>query len=109
MTDVKTGWTIHFALLNKASAWGIHALDKALTALPMGLKGIHSDTGSEFINKPADLWCQRHGVAFSSRTAERDIETGIWTWQFVPGKEADACGGWRGGVFVQHEAASSCP
>jgi hypothetical protein len=31
----------------------------------MGLKGIHSDTGSEFINKPVDLWCQRHGVEFS--------------------------------------------
>jgi hypothetical protein len=65
MTDVKTGWTIHFALLNKASARVIQALDKAFVALPMGLKGIHSDTGSEFINKPVDLWRQRHGVAFS--------------------------------------------
>jgi hypothetical protein len=65
MTDVKTGWTIHFALLNKASAWVLKALDTARTALPMGLKGIHSDTGSEFINKPVDQWCQCHGVAFS--------------------------------------------
>jgi hypothetical protein len=65
MTDVKTGWTIHFALLNKASAWVVQALDQAFAALPMGLKGIHSDTGSEFINKPVDLWCQRHGVDFS--------------------------------------------
>jgi transposase InsO family protein len=65
MTDVKTGWTIHFALMNKASTWVLKALDKAVTALPMGLKGIHSDTGSEFINKPVDLWCQRHGVDFS--------------------------------------------
>jgi transposase InsO family protein len=65
MTDVKTGWTIHFALLNKASAWVLRALDKAITSLPMGLKGIHSDTGSEFINRPVDQWCQRHGVDFS--------------------------------------------
>jgi transposase InsO family protein len=65
MTDVKTGWTIHFALLNKASAWVVQALDKALAALPMGLKGVHSDTGSEFINKHVDRWCQRHGVQFS--------------------------------------------
>jgi hypothetical protein len=65
MTDVKTGWTVHFALLNKAAAWVIQALDTARSLLPMGLKGIHSDTGSEFINRPVDLWCQRHGVAFS--------------------------------------------
>jgi hypothetical protein len=65
MTDVKTGWTIHFALLNKASTWVLQALDKAITSLPMGLKGIHSDTGSEFINKPVDLWCQRNHVEFT--------------------------------------------
>jgi transposase InsO family protein len=65
MTDVKTGWTIHFALMNKAATWVVQALDKAFTALPMGLKGIHSDTGSEFINRPVDQWCQRHGVEFS--------------------------------------------
>jgi hypothetical protein len=65
MTDVKTGWTVHFALMNKAATWVVQALDKAFTALPMGLKGIHSDTGSEFINKPVDLWCQRHAVEFS--------------------------------------------
>ena len=65
MTDVKTGWTVHFALMNKASTWVVQALDKALAALPMGLKGIHSDTGSEFINKPVDLWCQHHAVEFS--------------------------------------------
>jgi hypothetical protein len=31
----------------------------------MRLKGIHSDTGGECINKPVDLWCQRHGAHFS--------------------------------------------
>jgi transposase InsO family protein len=65
MTDVKTGWTIHFALMNKAATWVTQALDKAFSLLPMGLKGIHSDTGSEFINRPVDLWCQRHGTEFS--------------------------------------------
>jgi hypothetical protein len=65
MTDVKTGWTIHFALMNKAALWVTRSLDKALSLLPMGLKGIHSDTGSEFINHPVDKWCQMHGVHFS--------------------------------------------
>jgi hypothetical protein len=31
----------------------------------MGLKGIHSDTGSEFINEPVDQWCQAHTVEFT--------------------------------------------
>jgi transposase InsO family protein len=65
MTDVKTGRTVHFALMNKAATWVVKALDKALTALPMGLKGIHFDTSSEFVNKPVVRWCQRHGVDFS--------------------------------------------
>ena len=65
MTDLRTGWTIHFALMNKAATWVVQALDSAIAALPMDLKGIHSDSGSEFINRPVDLWCQRHSVAFS--------------------------------------------
>jgi hypothetical protein len=65
MTDVKTGWTIHFALMNKAALWVKNALEMAISLLPMGLKGIHSDTGSEFINEPVDIWCQRHGVQFT--------------------------------------------
>jgi hypothetical protein len=65
MTDVKTGWTIHFALRNKASLWVKNALEMAISLLPMGLSGIHSDTGSEFVNEPVDKWCQRHGVEFT--------------------------------------------
>jgi hypothetical protein len=53
MTDVKTGGTIHSALLNQASSWVLQALDRARTMLPKGLQGIiHSDTG--FITKPVD-------------------------------------------------------
>ncbi|GHV73082.1 integrase [Spirochaetia bacterium] len=65
MTDVKTGWTVHFALRNKAAIWVKQALEMARISLPMGLKGIHSDTGSEFINEPVDQWCQAHGVEFT--------------------------------------------
>jgi hypothetical protein len=65
MTGVKTGWTVHFALMNEASYWVIKALDKTVTTIPMELKNIHSGTGSEFINEPVDLWCQRHEIHFS--------------------------------------------
>ena len=65
MTDVKTGWTIHFALMNKAAVWVAKSLEAAISLLPMGLKGIHSDTGSEFINIPVDKWCRRNHVEFT--------------------------------------------
>jgi hypothetical protein len=65
MTDVKTGWTVHFALRNKAALWVKQALEMARISLPMGLKGIHSDTGSEFINEPVDKWCKAHSVEFT--------------------------------------------
>jgi hypothetical protein len=65
MTDVKIGWTIHYALRNKAAVWVKTALEMAYTSLPMGLKGIHSDTGSEFINEPIDTWCRKHHVEFT--------------------------------------------
>jgi hypothetical protein len=65
MTDVKTAWTIHFALMNKAAVWVAKSLEAAISLLPMGLKGIHSDTGSEFINIPVDKWCRRNHVEFT--------------------------------------------
>jgi len=65
MTDVKTGRTVHFALRNKAAVWVTKALETASKLLPMGLKGIHSDTGSEFINKPAGRWRQRNHAGFT--------------------------------------------
>jgi hypothetical protein len=43
MTDMALGWTIHFALKNKAAAWVVASLETALKLHPMGLKGIHSD------------------------------------------------------------------
>jgi hypothetical protein len=44
MTDVKTSWTIHIALMNKAATWVVQALDTAHATVPMSLTGIHSDT-----------------------------------------------------------------
>jgi transposase InsO family protein len=43
----------------------VKALDMALKRLPMGLKGIHSDSGSEFLNRPVDKWRQRNHVEFT--------------------------------------------
>jgi hypothetical protein len=63
ITGVKTGRAIHFALMNKASTRVIQAQDKAVAVLPIGLKGIRSDNGSEF--RPVDLRYRRYGAAFS--------------------------------------------
>jgi hypothetical protein len=34
MTDVKTGWTVHFALMNKAAVW-IEQIQACYATLPL--------------------------------------------------------------------------
>ena len=62
MTGVKTGRTVRFALRNKAAVRVKQALQTARITLPTGLKGIHSDTGSEFANEPVGKRRKAHGV-----------------------------------------------
>jgi hypothetical protein len=64
-TEIAVGWTSHKALLNKAHKWVIEALDKTRTEQPTGLKGIHPDCGSEFINKAAKGWADKNGIEFT--------------------------------------------
>jgi hypothetical protein len=45
MTDVKTGWTIHFALLNKASTWVLKAFfcisGNSISCIKLPRKSLH--------------------------------------------------------------------
>src|SRR5512137_2774792 len=59
--DVATGW------YEAASVWGKYqehvrgALQDIRRRLPMSLKGVHSDNGSEFINQELYGYCRREG------------------------------------------------
>jgi hypothetical protein len=51
-TDVSTGWTECFALLNKTQIMVSKAITEMRTRLPFPLLGIDSDNGSEFTHAP---------------------------------------------------------
>ena len=64
-TDVATGWTELRAVHNKAQVWVFEALQDIRQALPFTLKGINSDSGSEFINDQLIRYCKANEITFT--------------------------------------------
>lgn len=71
LTDVNTGWTEPRGILNKAQKWTVQAIDEVRTLLPFELLGIHSDSGSEFINAHLLRYCQKHHTEFTRSRPSR--------------------------------------
>jgi DNA-binding protein H-NS len=65
ITDVATGWTIHYALKNKASKWVKDSLEHLRKTSPFPFYAIHSDSGSEFLNDPLFNWAQENNIDFT--------------------------------------------
>jgi hypothetical protein len=55
-TDVASGWTELRALRNKAHKWTLEGLQDVCEKLPFRMLEIHSDNGSEFINRQSINW-----------------------------------------------------
>ena len=64
-TDVYSGWVELRSLLNKAQKWILEALPTIKSSLPFPFLGLDSDNGSEFINKPLQLWCSQQSIQFT--------------------------------------------
>lgn len=64
-TDVCTGWTVLYALLNKAHRWVKESSEDLKKNLPYPLKGLDSDNGSEFKNYQMVKWCDENKVTFT--------------------------------------------
>jgi hypothetical protein len=71
VTDIKNCWTAHYPLRNKAFKWVYTALDHAITVLPLPVRILHSDNGSEFINHALQLWCQQHNITLARSRSNR--------------------------------------
>ena len=71
ITEVKTCWTVHYPLRNKAFKWVYAALDHAITVLPLPVRILHSDNGSEFINHALLLWCQQKNISLTRSRSNR--------------------------------------
>ena len=65
ITEVKNSWTVHYALKNKAFTWVHQALNDACLQLPLPVRILHSDNGSEFINHALLSWCRQKGIALT--------------------------------------------
>ncbi len=99
-TDVASTWTETRAVLGKGQRYVVAALEEIRLALPFALRGIDSDSGSEFINRQCVKWCQDKGLDFTrSRPYHKNdnahIEQKNWThvrkvfgWQRFDSHEA---------------------
>ena len=63
--DVATGWYEPVAVWGKGQARVGGAVYDVRKRLPMPLLGLHSDNGSEFINRSLYEYCQRQGIEFT--------------------------------------------
>ncbi|MDI6810016.1 MAG: hypothetical protein QME66_13810 [Candidatus Eisenbacteria bacterium] len=64
-TDVATGWTEIRAVRNKAQLWVFPALEHIRREIPFPIKGINSDSGSEFINAHLFNYCIKEKITFT--------------------------------------------
>jgi hypothetical protein len=82
--DLATGWTERIALLGKGQTGVVAGLDRIREQLPFRLRGLHPDTGSEFINLNLFPYCQERGIEFTrSRPYHKNdnchVEQKNWT------------------------------
>ncbi len=64
-TDVCTGWTVLYALLNRAHRWVKESAEDLRTRLPYALKGLDSDNDGEFKNYQMLKWCNENKITFT--------------------------------------------
>jgi len=65
LTDIATGWTECIALLVREASLVVDALDHVYTRLPLRLRGIDTDNGSEFIRGTLTTFCSQHAIEFT--------------------------------------------
>lgn len=61
-TDIATMWVGLVAQWNKGQLATKDSLEAIRTRLPFPMKGVHPDTGSEFINWNLKAWCDEAGI-----------------------------------------------
>lgn len=71
--DVATYWQEPIAQLDKTDASTLHSIQAIAKRLPWKLRGLHPDSGSEFINQAGIDWCKRHHVELTrSRPSKKN-------------------------------------
>lgn len=83
-TEINTGWTELIPLRNKAMVWSMNALKEGIKNMPIKIKKIHTDNGSEFINSYVKKFCEGNDIRFTrSRPYRKNdapyVESKNWT------------------------------
>ena len=65
MVEIATGWSEQIAVMGKGEAGIVTAIEAIKQGLPFDLKGLDSDTGSEFVNGHMVRWCKENNLSFT--------------------------------------------
>jgi hypothetical protein len=65
MVEIATGWSEQIAVMGKGEKGIITAIEVIKKDLPFRLKGLDSDTGSEFVNWHMVRWCKENKLFFT--------------------------------------------
>jgi len=75
--DISTLWNISVAQWNKGQRNTLESIKKIKDKLPWEMKGIHSDTGSEFINWHCYDWCKENDIYLSRSRPSHKNDNGF--------------------------------
>lgn len=65
MVEIATGWSEQIAVMGKGEEGIVTAIEAIKQGLPFDLKGLDSDTGSEFVNWHMVRWCKENNLSFT--------------------------------------------
>ena len=65
MVEIATGWSEQIAVMGKSETGVVKAIEAIKQGLPFDLKGLDSDTGSEFVNWHMVRWCKENNLSFT--------------------------------------------
>ncbi len=71
LVEICSGWSEQIAVMGKGKTGIIKVIDKIKQSLPFALKGLDSDTGSEFVNWHMVDYCQQHNLFFTRSRPDR--------------------------------------
>lgn len=71
MVEIYSGWSEQVAVASKGETGIVQAVNGAKKDLPFHLKGLDSDTGSEFVNWHMVRYCKRNELVFTRSRPDR--------------------------------------
>jgi len=71
LVEICSGWSEQIAVMGKGQLGVIRAIDQVKRGLPFQLKGVDSDTGSEFVNWHMVDYCEKNNLCFTRSRPDR--------------------------------------